>query len=82
LHRAAAFGSEEIIQRLLRAGAVIDARDVNGDTPLGWASWHTRPDAILRLLCYGDFHVRAGRNSTFDHGRGWGYMERDLMGQP
>ena len=82
LHRAAAFGSEETIQRLLDRGASREARDVNGDTPLSWASWHTRPDAILRRLCYGDHYIRPERNSTFDHGRGWGFMERDLLGQP
>lgn len=61
LHRAAAFGSELSIQLLLDAGAKIDARDMNGDTPLSWASWHLRPNAILRRLCYGPFtiHPRA-----------------------
>lgn len=82
LHRAAAFASEETIQRLLDAGATIDALDINGDSPLSWASWHTRPDAILRKLCYGTFHVRSGRNSAFDHGVGWGFMEKDLLGKP
>jgi ankyrin repeat protein len=82
LHRAAAFANEETIQLLLDAGARVDAKDMNGDSPLGWASWHTRPDAILRKLCYGDFHVRAGRNSSFDHGMGWGFMEKDLLGTP
>ena len=82
LHRAAAFASAETIQRLLDAGAARDAKDANGDSPLSWASWHTRPDVILRQLCYGDFHVRADRGSTFDHGRGWGFMERDLLGRP
>jgi ankyrin repeat protein len=82
LHRAAAFGSEETIQLLLDAGAAITAKDINGDSPLSWASWHTRPDAILRKLCYGDFSIRPTRNSTFDHGMGWGFMERDLMGKP
>lgn len=24
-------------------GAVVDARDANGDIPLSWASWHLRP---------------------------------------
>ena len=43
LHRAAAFGDEEVIQMLLDAGAVIDAKDMNGETPLSWASWHLRP---------------------------------------
>jgi hypothetical protein len=82
LHRAAAFATEETIQRLLDAGATVDALDANGDSPLGWASWHTRPDAILRKLCYGNFHVRSGRNSAFDHGVGWGFMEMDLLGKP
>jgi ankyrin repeat protein len=58
LHRAAAFGDEEAIQLLLDAGAVTDAKDTNGDTPLSWASWYGRPASILRKLCYGDFRVR------------------------
>lgn len=58
LHRAAAFGDEEAIQLLLDAGATIDAKDMNGDSPLTWASWHLRPASILRKLCYGDFRVR------------------------
>lgn len=53
LHRAAAFGGEATIRMLLDAGARLDARDMNGDSPLGWASWHARPRAIIRLLCYG-----------------------------
>jgi uncharacterized protein len=57
LHRAAAFGTEETIQLLLDAGAVIDARDMNGDSPLAWASWHLRPVGILRRLCYGSFVI-------------------------
>ncbi len=57
LHRAAAFGSEQAIQMLLDAGAVIDARDMHGDTPLNWASWHLRPRSVLRKLCYGKFSV-------------------------
>lgn len=55
LHRAAAFGSEKAITLLRERGAVIDARDANGDTPLSWASWHLRPRPILRLLAYGKF---------------------------
>ncbi len=72
LHRAAAFGTEETIQMLLDAGAVIDAKDMNGDTPLSWASWYTRPDAILRKLCYGDFRIRPERRS----------MKENLLGEP
>jgi ankyrin repeat protein len=58
LHRAAAFGDAEAIQLLLEAGAVIDARDANGDTPLSWASWYLRPRPILRMLCHGNYTVR------------------------
>lgn len=72
LHRAAAFGNEETIQLLLDAGAKIDAKDVNGDTPLGWGSWYARPDAILRKLCYGNFRIRPERRS----------MRESLQGNP
>ncbi|WP_141455417.1 ankyrin repeat domain-containing protein [Pseudoxanthomonas sp. z9] len=74
LHRAAAFGSERVIDLLLAAGARTDARDRNGDSPLAWASWHLRPDAILRKLCFGDHFIHPARNSTYDHGTGWGVM--------
>jgi len=72
LHRAAAFGSEETIQMLLDAGAIIDAKDMNGDSPLTWASWHLRPTPILRKLCYGNYRVSPERQS----------MGRYLLGQP
>jgi ankyrin repeat protein len=74
LHRAAAFGTEDAIQLLLDAGATVDAKDTNGDSPLTWASWHLRPDSILRKLCYGDFSIHPARRSTYDHGAGWGVM--------
>ena len=61
LHRAAAFGTEDIIELLLGAGAAREAKDVNGDTPLSWASWYARPDGILRRLCYGTFTVHPDR---------------------
>ena len=57
LHRAAAFGTETTIQMLLDAGARVDAKDMNGDSPLGWASWYLRPRSIIRMLCYGQFHA-------------------------
>jgi len=72
LHRAAAFGTEETIQMLLDARANIEAKDMNGDSPLSWASWYLRPDSILRMLCYGDFHVRPNRRS----------MAAYLLGEP
>jgi hypothetical protein len=74
LHRAAAFGTERAIQLLLDAGAIVDAKDMNGDSPLTWASWHLRPDAILRKLCYGAFSIHPARQSTYDHGMGEGVM--------
>jgi len=82
LHRAAAFGTEEAIQLLLDAGAKLDAKDMNGESPLSWASWHLRPDSILRRLCYGGFAIHPERQSTFDHGMGWGAMEASLLGRP
>jgi len=72
LHRAAAFASEETIQLLLNAGAKIDAKDMNGDSPLTWASWHLRPDSILRKLLYDGFSIRPGRQT----------MEAYLIGNP
>jgi ankyrin repeat protein len=82
LHRAAAFGTEEAIQLLLDAGARRDAKDMSGDSPLSWASWHLRPDSILRQLCYDGFTVHPHRESTFDHGTGWGVLEGSLLGKP
>jgi ankyrin repeat protein len=55
LHRAAAFGDAEMIAALLAAGADPAAKDVNGDSPLTWASWHLRENTILKLLLYGEF---------------------------
>jgi len=82
LHRAAAFGTEPTIRLLLDAGADVEARDANGDTPLSWASWHLRPDAILRLLLHGDHTLHPERDSTYDHGQGWGALDDHLLGRP
>jgi ankyrin repeat protein len=67
LHRAAAFGTEQTIQLLLEAGANRAAKDMNGDSPLSWASWHLRPTPVLRLLCYGDFRIQPGSQSMRAH---------------
>jgi uncharacterized protein len=72
LHRAGAFGDEESIQMLLDAGAKIDAKDMHGDSPLSWASWHLRPVSVLRKLCYGDFRIRPDYTG----------MEANLEGRP
>jgi uncharacterized protein len=74
LHRAAAFGTDETIQLLLNAGAIIDAKDMNGDTPLTWASWYLRPDHILRKLCYGKYRIHPERHP--------GGMAAYLLGKP
>jgi palmitoyltransferase len=74
LHRAAAFGTERTIDLLLAAGARRDARDFSGDSPLTWASWHLRPDSIIRKLCYDGFSIHPDRGSTYDHGVGWDVM--------
>src|SRR5262245_47716461 len=74
LHRAAAFGTDETIQLLLNAGAIIEAKDMNGDTPLTWASWYLRPDHILRKLCYGKYRIHPDRNT--------GCMPAILLGKP
>jgi hypothetical protein len=42
---------------LLDAGGRIDAKDMNGDSALSWASWYLRPRSILRKLCYGEFRA-------------------------
>ena len=72
LHRAAAFGTEGTIQMLLEARANLEAKDMNGDSPLTWASWHLRPDPILRMLCYGEFNIRPNRRSMAEY----------LLGEP
>lgn len=71
LHRAAAFANEATIERLIEAGASIDTKDANGDSPLSWASWHLRPASVLRLLAYGEHEIHPDNASTYDHGSGW-----------
>ena len=50
LHRAAAYAPDEILQLLLSAGADKTIRDVNGDSPQSWASWHWRSKSVIDLL--------------------------------
>jgi uncharacterized protein len=72
LHRAAAFCDEEAIQMLIDAGAALDAQDMNGDSPLGWASWYLRPTAVLRKLLYGNFRIHPEHKG----------MKAYLLGEP
>ena len=81
LHRAAAFGTETTVRLLLAAGASRESKDANGDSPLSWASWHLRPAAILRMLCYGNFSIHPDNHANYDHGRGWGQMDDAMRGK-
>lgn len=84
LHRAAAFGSEAAIIMLLEAGANLGAKDMNGDSPLCWASWHARPAFILKLLCHDglSIHPDAVQRSLREAGMGRNAMENNLLGEP
>jgi len=81
LHRAAAFASDRSIQRIIDAGGDVQLPDQNGDTPLSWASWHLRPDRIIRRLCFDPHSLHPDRQSQYDHGRGWRAMDFHLMGR-
>ncbi|MBM3786974.1 MAG: hypothetical protein FJW30_21665 [Acidobacteria bacterium] len=82
LHRAAAFGNEEDVQLLLDAGAKVESRDANGETPLSWASWYLRSGAMLHLLCYGDYWIRPERRQPSSAEPPTGSMEQSLTGTP
>ena len=84
LHRASAFGSERVIDLLIEAGAKVEARDANGDSPLSWASWYHRPAHILAKLCFGPnrIHPLAVKDSAANKAAGWRGMEKSLAGIP
>jgi ankyrin repeat protein len=84
LHRAAAFGDAEAIELLLNAGADKTKKDMNGDSPLTWASWYLRTDKILSLLCYGNFTIHPHRLARIESGSGAGWsnaMDNYLLGK-
>lgn len=83
LHRAAAYSDAETVEFQLERGADREARDINGDSPLTWASEHLRPGSILALLAFPPFrfHDNSRKSITSDHGCGWGNgMERKFLG--
>lgn len=63
LHRAAAYAPQATIERLIAAGAVLDQRDAQGDSPLSWASWALRDTAVLCLLQFPPHRVNPARTS-------------------
>lgn len=84
LHRAAAFGDAHTIALLLEAGADKSKKDMNGDSPLAWASWHLRPGKILALLAYGEHRIypQHVERMQSDHGAGgWEGMQVNLLGR-
>lgn len=83
LHRAAAYADEKTISYLLDHGADKTAKDINGNSPLSWASEHLRPGTILSLLSYDPYRVSDAHKikNTSDHGQGWGNsMDWNLFG--
>lgn len=84
LHRAAAYGSEKVVELLLEHGADREARDAAGDSPLSWASVHLRPGRILQLLAFEPHRISDAyvARATSDHGAGWGNaMDWNLYGE-
>ncbi len=84
LHRAAAYADQRIVGLLLESGANKELKDVNGDTPLSWASEHLRPASILSLLTYGSHKISQKHIewNTSDHGAAWGNgMDWNLLGE-
>ncbi len=53
LHIASYFGSIQVVQLLLRAGARVDSRDKYGRTPLFYAVEHEHADVLAALLAAG-----------------------------
>ena len=50
LHRACAYGSVDVIEKLLEHGGDLSIRDANGDSALSWALLHRREKPIIKLF--------------------------------
>jgi ankyrin repeat protein len=53
LHEAASLGFRDVIETLIQAGAEINARDINGITPLGYALRSSSVEAANLLQDFG-----------------------------
>ena len=53
MHTAAVFGQLEVVRALVEAGADVNARNSDGDTPLLVAAFFCRPEIVQHLLAYG-----------------------------
>jgi ankyrin repeat protein len=82
LHRVAAYGDLETIERLIAAGARNDAKDVNGDTPLTWASGARRSPDVLRSLCYGPHRIHPEAKGRDSVDTSLPSMDLHLLGEP
>jgi ankyrin repeat protein len=69
LHLAAEQGDLALVELLLAAGATVDARDANAETPLYRAVVADHPDVVERLLAAGadpTLRTAHGGRSPFD----------------
>lgn len=85
LHRAAACATPRVIEMLLARSASREARDVHGDSPLAWASWHRRPAHVLELLLFGEHRIHPAAVETareLPHLGRADAMELHLLGRP
>ena len=65
LHRAACYGSEQIVTMLISKGAVLEARTSHGYTALLLAALFDKPEVCLLLIAKGaDLRVRDKRNQS------------------
>jgi hypothetical protein len=62
---AAHFGDAEVVRALLRAGADVHVRDLNGNTPLHWAAKNLRRGVVEAVLtAYPDVNAQANDGRT------------------
>jgi ankyrin repeat protein len=83
LHRAAAFADVTTIQLLIDAGTDKTIKDMNGDSPLSWASWYNRSDIVIDLLCFGGHRISPKRVELAkkNTSAGWTGMDYFLNGE-